>query len=431
MTNVKATLAALAPVVGPTATRAMAVAREVARRLADPATVRRTTDASCGPDGWSPGSLGDGHAGVALLYTGNAPACDARSTAHAHLLAAARHRTGTDGGLFAGDTGIAFAALVAAHGGDAYRALRQTLDDTAVRAVAALTVAARSRREVGGTDLISGLTGLGRHLLAAGRHDAVRHILTTLIDVARPHRVHGRRVPGWWIAGPPTWDGPQNPFTRGHFNLGLAHGVAGQLALLSAATRAEVTVPDQHRTATTIAEWLIDQLRYDERGPRWPAYLPFTTGEDIGPARAAWCYGTPGVARALHLAGRAFDRPDWSALAVAALNALLTRPPADWLIGDASLCHGAAGLLRITHRMAQDTADPALTAALPSLTERVLAHYTPETPFGFRYTDSKGTTAQDRPGFLEGAAGVALTLTAVTTSPPSDPTPWDTCLALV
>ncbi|MBK8235544.1 MAG: hypothetical protein IPK74_08325 [Deltaproteobacteria bacterium] len=72
------------------------------------------------------------------------------------------------------------------------------------------------------------------------------------------------------------------------------------------------------------------------------------------PARAAWCYGDPGVALALALAAGATGDPMHHAAALALGDAISKREASRCRVYDASMCHGAIGLahvpLRLAHR---------------------------------------------------------------------------------
>ncbi|MFJ6442663.1 lanthionine synthetase LanC family protein [Streptomyces sp. NPDC091649] len=126
--------------------------------------------------------------------------------------------------------------------------------------------------------------------------------------------------------------------------------------------------------------------------------------------------------------GAALDRPEWRATAEAALRGALTAAD-DALIRDSALCHGWAGLLRIAQRTARDSAEPDLHAAADRLAARVLDGFDPEAPFGFRYSHTLAPRALDRPGFPEGASGIALALHAYTTGT-VPATSWDSALLI-
>ena len=426
------------------------VVAEVADRLADPEAVARITGATDNVDRppgqppsspWQPTTLVNGHPGIALLFAELAATDDRhRGTAHAHLAAAVRRADQAGAGLSAGLTGIAFAANAAGRAAGGYRRLLDQLDVQVRRECTALVDAERERiraRRAGvpiaGYDLISGLTGIGAYLLARGHHQ-LESVLTCLVRLTDPVTAYGLAVPGWWTPDRPFLVADDERYGRGHLNVGVAHGIGGPLALLSLAWTAGVRVARQRDAVERIARWLLEHRRVDPTDGCgwWPGDVPFD--EQVGGRReqhladrAAWCYGTPGVARALQLAGLAFDQPRWQRTAVAAMVELLARP--DRTATDAGLCHGSAGLLWLTSRMARDCTDPDLRAglAVDALIEEVLAQYDPSAPFGFRYTAQHAIVAPDRPGFLEGAAGIALVLTghAVAASPS---TGWDAAL---
>src|SRR5699024_1154281 len=86
-----------------------------------------------------------------------------------------------------------------------------------------------------------------------------------------------------------------------------------------------------------------------------------------GPPRPSWCYGTPGLARAQQLAGLALGDADRQRMAENALLACVADRTQLDRIRDASLCHGAAGLLHTAHRVARDAPPGMFDAHLPRL----------------------------------------------------------------
>src|SRR5262249_9549675 len=151
--------------------------------------------------------------------------------------------------------------------------------------------------------VVTGLAGLGRYLLAAGpdQRPALEEALTALVRLTEPIPVADRAVPGWWVRqGPGPGPGGVVP-AQGIFDLGMAHGIGGPLALLAVAARQGVRVAGQAEAIGRIGRWLIARVARDEWGPYWPTSIGFRAelrGEPgTPPTRAAWCYGTPGVAR--------------------------------------------------------------------------------------------------------------------------------------
>jgi hypothetical protein len=128
-------------------------------------------------------------------------------------------------------------------------------------------------------------------------------------------------------------------------------------------------------------------------------------------ARAGWCYGSPGVARSLYLAGMALRKSEYLDLATTAIEAVLQRPIIVRQIESPTFCHGIAGLLEIVLRFAHDTGFATIQAGATALAGQLLSLYEPESLLGFRSIELEGNRV-DQPGLLDGAPGVALVLIA-------------------
>ncbi|OYP13233.1 hypothetical protein CFC35_00915 [Streptomyces sp. FBKL.4005] len=92
------------------------------------------------------------------------------------------------------------------------------------------------------------------------------------------------------------------------------------------------------------------------------------------------------------------------------------------------MCHGWAGTLHTVQCMAADSGDAELRSGAERLAGRVLGGFDPAHPFGYQ-DKSISPFVADRPGFLQGAAGVALALHTFATGR-SPATGWDTALML-
>ncbi|MEV8476345.1 lanthionine synthetase C family protein [Streptomyces sp. NPDC051173] len=388
-------------------------------------------------------SLSDGAPGIALLHAELAHTDPAhRPTAHRWLrrgaaLAAQAMAPGPQG-LYGPLAALSFALHRAAEDPGAQSTARAHLRDQVAQLSGAR--AQHEERRLGehlgcttftAYDVISGQAGLGAHLLELGgpAEAAVTRLVSALTSLAQPVRADGLSLPGWWVALDADSYRPVAP-ARGHANLGMAHGVPGPLALLALAWRQGVRVPGQRPAITGFAEWLIAQRRTDTAGPWWPGQL--TSGPaQPRPGRPSWCYGTPGIARALHLAGLALDVPHWREAGIAALRSALARAAAGEAEPSAGpgLCHGLAGLLQTTWRVARDSGDAELAEHLPLLAARLLDLVDEDEPFGFATAPGERPPEEHPGGFLTGAAGAALALhTFATDTAPA--TRWDRALLL-
>src|SRR5262249_2892248 len=150
-----------------------------------------------------------------------------------------------------------------------------------------------------------------------------------------------------WRTPPEVFASPH--FDLGPFDLGLAHGAPGVIAVL-ASILAQGVEGDRARDLIDGAiEWL--------GGERLPSTAASRHSSSAGPAptgdasRLAWCYGDLGIASALHLAGRIADVRAWREEAVALALQSGARDPAAARVRDAAICHGAAGVAHMLNRL--------------------------------------------------------------------------------
>ncbi|MBV6699402.1 lanthionine synthetase C family protein [Kitasatospora aureofaciens] len=275
-------------------------------------------------------------------------------------------------------------------------------------------------------DTIRGLAGIGAVLLhPAPRGDTIRKVLAYLVRLTEDIKNHdGELLPGWWTPSAPSGKADER-FPGGHANNGLAHGIAGPLALLALALRRGVTVDGQRAAIGTVLAWL-ERWRDRHTWPYWITRADLT-GPDrrpLAPQRPSWCYGTAGLARAQQLAALAIGDQRLRHEAENALATALLDPPSLAATTDLSACHGYAGLAHIAHRAAAD-ASPRNATRLRSAAALLLdTTHPPRTDpdeQARRLLDSAG------PAFLEGAAGTALALLAPATGT-APATRWDACL---
>ena len=377
--------------------------------------------------GWGQ-SLANGAAGLALLHIAYAHA-GTGDWGNAHHWVKAMTRgvaADPDASLYRGAPAVAYVLRTA--GLPAYHGVLRDLDQRIAAITRTRLDRAHARIDRGELpalrefDLINGLTGLGVCLLHAAQtdphhpdHAVLRDVLVYLVRLTGEITVDGTRWPGWWTADGPSGR-PDPRWPGGHANLGMAHGIAGPLALLSAAMIGGITVPGQAE-AIELTDWWLSSWRCGpETTPWWPGMISAREWANAavaapGPQRPSWCYGTPGLARALHLAAHALDAPTRQAEVRAALVACITDDTQLDQLGDDTLCHGWAGLVHTARRMLADT-EPGSGAA-----EAVarLEH---------RWHNRRTHTApklSDPCGMLEGGAGVALTDLPAGTG-------WDACL---
>jgi lantibiotic biosynthesis protein len=440
------------------AAKALSIARDVASRLRDPtrveamaAAARQQTD-HLRSTHWRPYGVAQGYAGTALFLGAADAAMPGEGwdlAAHQHLqpaVRAAEKESRLTYGMSAGVGGLAFAAWYLSRQGTRYGKLLRSMDAAVVHLVtSATTTLAQTLHRGSGVstfDVISGFAGVGRHLLLR-RDDpphraALEGVLRFLVALSREENgVPLWHTPAPFIADPAT----QRIHPHGNLNCGLAHGIPGPLALLSLAATHGVVVEGQSEAIRRIADWLCGYRMRDQWGLNWPTAVPLGPGglpimpplapeeepaAAYRPSRAAWCYGSPGVARSLWFAGKAIADPGYQDIAVAAMEAVYRRPLAARHIDAPTFCHGVAGLQQITLRFAHDSGLPLFNDAARALNRQLLDAYEPASLLGYRNLEPGGRWV-DQPGLLNGAPGVALVLLAAST--PVEPR-WDTLFLL-
>ena len=421
--------------------RALTVAKEGAARLKDRNLLLAANEAALAQTRfpktiyWEPYGVAQGDAGLALTcayFDKCFPDEGWDRVGHDYLSFATRGAEGTGAlplGLFAGLAGLAFSARALSRDGSRYRSLLESLD--ARLCGHALTPAAaligRHGVAVSEFDLITGLTGVAAYLLWRGCDPPGDVALQAILDgfVALTGEVDG--VPHWYtpyrlLAG----EGMAEHFPEGNLNCGLAHGIPGPLAVMSLGLEAGLPVEGLAEAVAHTADWLVRHRSADQFGVTWPTVVPHVPGgrvspEHLDPSRAGWCYGTPGVARALWLAGRALGDRALAQVAIDGMAAVYQRPIPARRIDSPTFCHGVAGLLQVTLRFAHDTGLGLFTEAASTLTDQLLSLYLPERTLGYYCIEPDGNPV-DQPGLLDGAPGVALTLLAASTT--VEPT-WD------
>jgi lantibiotic biosynthesis protein len=327
--------------------------------------------------------------------------------------------------LFGGLTGAAWAAHhIAGAPGDSEP---EDPEDLPPR-VDALLVDALSRPQWDGHyDLISGLVGFGVYLLARGNRPVARRglalTLAHLETLAQP-------VAGGigWLTLPallPAHHRRTHP--EGLFDLGVAHGVAGVIALYSAVLRARALPECEANTRRSLAA-AVGFVEANRRADREQSAFDWSvaTGVAGSATRTAWCYGDLGIAIALLRAAYARDDDASCARALSLARACATRADAVCGVRDAGVCHGAAGLGHLLNRLFHATGDEALREGARRWFRNTLELRRPGALAGFpalvpARAAGEPETWHASPGILDGAAGVGLALMSALGGAPD----WD------
>jgi lantibiotic modifying enzyme len=421
----------------------------IAEQMRDPEFVSETAiltgQRSIYPSsGWLATCLANGDAGMAMMY-GYLEKCfpgqgwEALAQVYLRRAAAAtQHTQLIFPGLFAGTAGMAVAIATLNNNGQRYRKMLDRLHAGLCTQV--LQRNWQGAREQDGVadsdyDVVSGASGVLAYLVSIKSPNeqvlsAVETLLRYLLWLAEPGQPHN--LERWYV--PPALlatDRHREQYPQGAFNCGLAHGIPGPLAALALTWLSGYRYPGLSEAIAYLSEWLIEHRLTDDWGINWPAAVPFEASaspqewREVEPTRGAWCYGSPGVARSLALAGQALEDKRLSQIALEAIEAVLHRPLEKLFLPSPTLCHGTAGLLQICLHFANESESPLVKEHITLLTEQILDTFDPAAAFSFYDRDE--VQPLDQPAWLTGTAGTAMTLLAAATS--TFPT-WDRALAI-
>jgi lantibiotic modifying enzyme len=268
-------------------------------------------------------------------------------------------------------------------------------------------------------DWVAGLAGWGRYLLDRSHRPLVTHalelLLTRLVEAASPQR----QGIAWFTPPPRLTDWQRETFPKGYFDLGVAHGQPGILALLAEAWGRGYRVRGLEDTLHQGLDWFLARRMPHGQGWTFPSrYLG--AGTPPSPARIAWCYGDLGVSLALLSISRWMSSTSLGDAARALALHAAERPTEASDVRDPGLCHGAMGNAHLFLRLHHATGlEPLREAALRYLGV-ALAYHQPGIGIGgfsaWQPEPDAPSPWKANPGLLEGAAGIGLGLLAASTA---------------
>ncbi|WP_155352148.1 lanthionine synthetase LanC family protein, partial [Acrocarpospora pleiomorpha] len=225
-----------------------------------------------------PQSLWAGAAGIALLHIERARSGHgdpAAAYAWLEVAASGALTAAPNANLFFGAPALAFTTHAAAGTSRRYRGTLKRLDDavtaiTRTRLAEAHTRIDRSEQpQMKEFDLVRGLAGLGAyHLSRHPDHRVMAELLSYVVRLTEPLSAGGE-LPPWWTTVAPDGE-PSADYPHGHGNLGMSHGIASALALLSLAVLRNVDVAGAKEAIQRICAWTDTWQQQDAAGVWWP-----------------------------------------------------------------------------------------------------------------------------------------------------------------
>jgi lantibiotic modifying enzyme len=265
-------------------------------------------------------------------------------------------------------------------------------------------------------DLISGLVGIGIYCLERDGSPGANHALELIVD--RLHETAERSEDETTV----TWFTPRELLIRmqtekyphGFYNLGVAHGVPGVIALLGRIYSSGIAREKTGWLLDRAVTWLLKQRLPAGANSSFADVI--AQGATSNDCRLAWCYGDAGIAAALLLAARCTGTESWEAEALAIAQRSARRAPETCGVTDACVCHGSAGLAHIFNRIYQATQDQLYADTARFWLERTLQFHEPGKGAAGYLTwgmgEKEAIELQPKLGLIQGIAGIGLVLLA-------------------
>lgn len=324
-------------------------------------------------------------------------------------------------GLFGGISGMAYVFKYLSDIEDRYVKISEVFDQ---KVQEQLEATLKNIDKAGGEhssvyDLIGGLTGLCNYLLLSAKYDNKSYaLLRDVLDLfkfwSNIEKSLGFHTSSLNSTG--YEKSTDEKYNSVSLNLGLAHGIAGPLSLLSFANNMGLTVPDDKDTASNIFRMIEKSTWSSEYGLEVPGvYFPEVTVDRVEKhiTRSAWCYGNPGVARAISLAGISFGEQEWVALSGDLAVSICNKPLEALQIEAPILCHGRLGTSLILKRMSEDYSSDYLSDLCKNkseeLLETVIAEFKDDTASGY-YNYSSSIDPYEDISIMDGSVGIMMAL---------------------
>lgn len=271
-------------------------------------------------------------------------------------------------------------------------------------------------------DVIAGITGIMNYLDLFKRdnlcYDVLQQGLDVLIYLSQQERLCETDLMKYYISSENQFSSIESSlYPEGCINLGLAHGIAGPLILLSKCKINGICGQDQDEAIKRIVQvyrtyYLEEKGRIVWKGQVEPNEIrnKCANRENFF-HRDAWCYGNPGISYALACAAVALEDTELKNFAIEILKKTTQDIQG---IFSPTFCHGYAGIYQIICSMERLTKTDRLSEEKETIQNKIWEFYAEDYAYGFHNIDidKKRTSLQEFEtiGFLDGSAGTCLSL---------------------
>lgn len=271
--------------------------------------------------------------------------------------------------------------------------------------------------DTGHYDIILGVSGVLNYLLCTYTKEekidmVLKEAIMYLSDLCEFKIIDDNYVPGWYTKS------YKSPFREGmmteNFNYSLSHGIAGVLVVLARSLKLNIIEPKFSKSVKIVLQEMYKQSILEPNGCYyWHGrfYISDYLKEKkpaIEDKRMSWCYGSPGILRAMHVAAQSVHDEYMLNFCKDAFLSLVNLPIQEYGFASPTICHGYSGMLMVLKEQYHDTPDEKIHNSIIEITDIILRMYSKNSRYG--YFGKEGIDEDDSNSLLEGAAGVVLIL---------------------
>lgn len=270
-------------------------------------------------------------------------------------------------------------------------------------------------------DVIRGLSGIVYYLMDLNLkdHEQIESIISYLIGLSGYHRYKEENVLNYHIPASNQFrEDEKIKFPDGNFNFGISHGMMGPLIALSKAYYKNYKTPGLINAIREILKIYNQFKSYQHSIPVWPTQLAYddyirgTFANDTRIPRASWCYGNISIARGLQKVGHYIGDTDLYNSSTTDLYAILEQQPKDYNLQLPTVCHGYSSVITIRMAAYREKKDEQLLRGLESDLDALWISLLRDCTSSSTEEIIHNVFENDL-SFLQGAAGVALTLLGI------------------
>lgn len=331
--------------------------------------------------------------------------------------------------LYGGITGVGFAILAVSDQGKKYSKLISSINNIIIYEVKnKLKIAMNNLNDVREVyyDAISGLAGDVAYLLYFKDNNEIKDLIIEVIKyfimLTEDIKINDSYVPRFFIKS-------DNAFTErdkliseyGYINQGLAHGIPSILNILSLSLKNGIEIENQKIAMEKILDILCKYKYETTNNIWWYDHISFENfvKEELSEfkSRESWCYGTPGIARSIYIAGDILGNEFYKNIALKALKGVASSNKESWGLDSSTLCHGYSSILSVMNVMYKDTRNELFKECIEKSQKYILNDSINDYIFRFKdltyldvYNNNYELVYKEDLSLLSGATGVILTL---------------------